>query len=344
MTLKDNRLKIDNENMVEKLELNLKDLSSVQFGNQYKQEQKSGWTVDLLNGDSIPGEVTSYTKETITIESAAGKFTIPSSHVSRLLKSRNIQRRVVTNGNVQVFSAGFNNNIKVDTSEKTEINFVINSKPINGKHWNNYFQLRLFGDKVSRNSYYFQFSANPRIHFQRNIDGEKHADIVNAETMNVSLKIDKSKGVFELWVDGKHTYSFTDPKGFQGAGDYFTIYANNNVQVSRLHIQDWSEKMSNVEKFIIDDKWKLHEGEISKIEDGKLHLNGKVFEMDDLKEINFKQPKAEVKKSPYSIQLINGAQLSAESFSIIENQLIFKNDIFEEYKISKEAVLRIQKD
>ena len=66
--------------------------------------------------------------------------------------------------------------------------------------------------------------------------------------------------------------------------------------------------------------------------------------MDDLKEINLKQSNNEVKKSPYTIQLINGAQLSAESFSIIENQLIFKNDVFKEYKISKEAVLRIQKD
>jgi len=341
--LKDKKLKIDNINLVDQLTFDIDSVSNIKFTNKTKVDD-ADWLIELVNGDSMPCRIKSLNAEEILISSNSGEFKIKTSDAYRLFK-----RMIKPRSNSRGSSFSYSNNImNVKLPTKSEINFTVESNVTNNRnvrinHFSSMFQMRLFGEKKStRNSYYIQVSQAPRIYFRRNIQPEEHHKIKFKDKNDISIKIDKSKGIFELWVNGIHTHTFKDPNGMQAKGDGFTIYNNNRYKVSKLRFSEWNGDKLDTDKFLISSDWKVHKGLVSSIENDQVKIGDKTLKLSEVREISLGSEKKGEKKGSYSIRLINLAALTVQSFSVEGDKIIAKHPNLGDLTLDKNKVIEIK--
>ena len=338
--LKDKKLKINNINLVDELTFDIESVSNIQFNNKSKADN-SDWLVDLANGDSLPCKVESMNANEISVSSNSGNFKIKTSDVNRLFK-----RMVKPNNNSRRSSFTYSNNLlNVKLPSKSEINFTIESTTnnVNANNFSTVFQIRLFGEKNStRNSYYVQLARTPRIYFRRNIQPKEHKRIEFQKINEVSIKIDKEKALFEIWINGVHTHSFTDPKGFQAKGDGMIIYNNNRYKVSKLRFSEWNGDKLDTDKFLISNDWKLHKGQVSSIENDIVKIGDKSLKLNEVREISFGTSKKLEKKSPYLMRLINMASFKIDSFSIEGDKVTVLHSLLGLITVDKKNIIEIK--
>ena len=338
--LKGNKLKINNINLIDDLTFDIESVANIQFNNKTKIDD-ADWILDLVNRDSIPCTIKSMNSKEILVSSNSGDFKVKTSDVSRLFK-----RMIKPNTNSRNSSFSYSNSLMdVKLPDKSEINFTIESNQADNSNFNNFgsmFQVRLFGEKKStRNSYYLQLATVPRVYFKRNIEPKEHNKINFKNINDISIKIDKEKALFEIWVNGIHTYSFTDPDGFQAKGDGFVLYNNNRFKVSKFRFSEWDGDKLDTDKFVITDDWKIHKGAVTSIENDIVKIGDKTLKLDEVKEIAFGSAKALQKKTVYTVRLINLASFKVDSFSIDADKITIQHPLMGELSLDKSKVIEI---
>ena len=338
--LKDKKLKIKNANLIDELAFDIDTLNDIKFATRTKIEE-SNWLVDLVNGDSLPCKIKSMNLNELTVSSNSGEFTIKTADVQRMFKRITKPRENSRTGNV-VYSYG-SSQLQVKLPEKSEINFTVELSSNGVGNFSNVFQMRLFGEKQStRNSYYLQLSTFPRMYFRKSFNAKEHKKIKFQKLNDISIKVDKNKALFEIWVNGEHTHTFTDPDGFQAKGDGLTIYNNSRYKVSKLRFNVWGEDKLDKESFVIDNDFKVYTGTISAIKEDSIKVGDKTLKLRDVREITLGKHVETKVKSTYSIRLINTALLRVSSLSIDGNKVKVQHPLMGELILDKKGILEIK--
>ena len=305
------KLELKNRNLLNKTVFNSEMVSTIRFQNRLKRDS-SDWLLHLRNGEFLPCTLKSMKSDEVNINFAGKDIVLKNLDFTHLFRIP-LEKK----GSLRILSP-YNDAAQIpEENSKFSINFTLEQFPReNSSEKNVWFWLKIFADKSFRNCYQLRIRAQPTMQYKTYLKAEEHGEIKFLEKNNFSIKVDKEKAVFEVWVNGIKWYTFTDDKGFL-ANEYgmnFSTYSS--FRASKLRVGAWNDGNLDTDKYVITKDWQIHKGSISEITDEKLIIEGKTIQLADIREISVGTGYSMPKKKEYQIKLCNQTVLKVDDLSI----------------------------